>query len=32
MVFNKIYEKNQLQKKKKNSIYSKVKSLFEWDE
>jgi len=29
MVFNKIYEKNQLQKKKKNSIYSKVKSLFE---
>ena len=29
MVFNKIYEKNQLEKKKKNSIYSKVKSLFE---
>jgi len=29
MVFNKNYEKNQLQKKKKNSIYSKVKSLFE---
>ena len=29
MVFNKIYEKNQLQKKKKNSVYSKVKSLFE---
>ena len=29
MVFNKMYEKNQLQKKKKNSIYSKVKSLFE---
>mgnify|MGYP001395423377 FL=1 len=29
MVFNKIYEKNQLKKKKKNSIYSKVKSLFE---
>ena len=29
MVFNKIYEKNQLQKKKKNSIYSKVKSLFD---
>ena len=29
MVFDKIYEKNQLQKKKKNSIYSKVKSLFE---
>ena len=29
IVFNKIYEKNQLQKKKKNSIYSKVKSLFE---
>jgi len=29
MVFNKTYEKNQLQKKKKNSIYSKVKSLFE---
>ena len=28
-VFNKNYEKNQLQKKKKNSIYSKVKSLFE---
>ena len=27
-VFNKNYEKNQLQKKKKNSIYSKVKSLF----
>ena len=29
MVFNKIYEKNQLEKKKKNSIFSKVKSLFE---
>ena len=29
MVFNKTYERNQLQKKKKNSIYSKVKSLFE---
>ena len=29
MVFNKTYEKNQLQKKKKNSIYGKVKSLFE---
>ena len=28
-VFNKNYEKNQLQKKKKNSIYSKVKSLFD---
>ena len=29
MVFNKTYERNQLQKKKKNSIYGKVKSLFE---
>ena len=29
MVFNKIYEKNQLEKKKKNSILSKAKSLFE---
>ena len=29
MVFNKIYETNQLEKKKKNSIFGKVKSLFE---